>query len=152
MPLVKITLENGIKNAIQQQMSSKQVKLALCKKLDGGPLAGKVSSAKNITKALGNIKLATNPILANTPDIPGASAISSQLCKKVSANEWANGISEAVYKWMDEDIVPILAKVIADEVTTYIKSATIIIPPGTVTTCGAGPGTVTAPSSPAQIN
>jgi hypothetical protein len=152
MPLVPSQLETAIRTQLKQQLQNKQAKLALCKKLDGGPLAGAVTTSKNISKALGNISLLTKPIANNTPDVAGAEIASGQLIKKVTANEWANGISDAVYSWLDEDIIPVLAKVIADEVTTYIKSATIIVQPGQVVTTPAGPGATSSPSSPATIN
>jgi len=152
MPLVSIQLEEAIKSKLRQELTSKQTKLELCKKLDGGPLAGALSGAENITDALENIQDRTENISANTPDIEGSDTVSAELIKKVASNEWASAISDAVYQWIDEDIVPILANVIANEVTTYIKSATIIVQPGITVTTPAGPGVTSTPSTPATIN
>lgn len=152
MPLVSIQLENALKSKLRQELASKNTKLELCKKLDGGALAGAISGAENISDALENIQERTENISTNTPDIDGSETASSELIKKIAANEWASAISDAVYQWIDEDIVPILANVMANELTTYIKSATIIVQPGQVVATPAGPGSTSSPSAPATIN
>ena len=91
-----------------------------------------------------------------TPNFPLAS---EQLTLRVTANEFANAVSDSVCEWMSETIAPILAdelsEIIASEVTKYIKQATIIVPPGQVVATAGSPaaqtGATTAPSPPAQI-
>lgn len=68
-----------------------------------------------------------------------------------TSSEWSKVIAKEVISILSED----LADIIAEEVTSYIKQATIIIPPGqVVTTAGsavAQTGATTAPSPPAKI-
>jgi hypothetical protein len=154
MPLVKPTLEMGIKSALETEFKSAATKQSLRSKLDGDSAAGSLSSAKTISKALGNIKLGTQAIAA-TPADQLSPALAEATVKKVTANEWANAISECISEWMASDIAPIIAKTIADQVDTYIKSATIIVPPGQVVATAGSPaaqtGATTAPSPPATI-
>ena len=152
MPLVQSTLESQIKTHLEIEFKKPATKQALTKQLDGGGLNGLLTSAKNMAAALGNIKDKTEPIINNTPDIMGAPAASEQLVKRITSNEFANAISDAVCEWMASTIAPIMAKTIASDVTTYIKTATIIIPPGQVVGTPAGPGATSAPSPPAQIS
>lgn len=156
MPLIQTSLESQIKTHLQFEFKKPATKQALTKQLDGGGLNGLLTSAKNMNAALGNIKDKTQPIANNTPDIMGASSISENLITRISANEFANAISDAVCEWMASTIAPIMAKTIASDVTTYIKTATIIIPPGQVVATAGSPaaqtGATTAPSPPAQIS
>lgn len=152
MPLISIQLEESIKSKLRQELASKQTKLELCKKLDGSPLSGVLSGADNIADALENIGELTDSVTKNTPDIDGSDFVSAELIKKIVSNQWANAISESLYQWFDEDIIPILANVIANEVTSYIKTATIIVQPGIAVTTPAGPGITSTPSMPATIS
>lgn len=156
MPLVPTTLENAIKTKLELEFKKPEVKTSLQKQLDGGPLAGKLSSAKNISKALGNISLAGKALSMGVSTDPASQLASKQIIKKTTANEWASGIADAVCEWLSKEVSAIIAKTIADEVTTYIKTATIIIPPGQVVATAGSPaaqtGATTAPSPPAQIS
>lgn len=156
MPLVESVLENQIKSQLVIEFKKPATKQALTKQLDGGGLNGLFTSAKNMADALGNIKDKTEPIMNNTPDIMGASYVSEELVTRITSNEFANAISDAVCEWLASTIAPIIAKTIASDVTTYIKTATIIIPPGQVVATAGSPaaqtGATTAPSPPAQIS
>lgn len=155
MPLVSTVLETAIKAQLQVEFIKPAVKQSLRQKLDGGGLAGGISSAKSIDTALSNIKLLSSVISFGPADVPGSAAAGNILIKKFTANEWSNAISDSVCEWMSAEIAPIIAKIIADEVTTYIKTATIIIPPGQTVTGAAGTFPVVAltvsPSAPAII-
>ena len=78
---------------------------------------------------------------------------------RITSNELANAVSDSVTEWMADTIAPIiaeeLASIVAAEMTTYIKTATIIVPPGQVVAVAGSPsaqtGATTAPSPPAQI-
>jgi len=68
--------------------------------------------------------------------------------KQVRIKQAADAFA-AEMKKMSEDI----AKCVSDNVDTFVKSATIITPPGqAVTTATGGPGTTISPSSPALIS
>jgi hypothetical protein len=155
MPLIKPTLEAGIKLALQAEFKSPAVKLSLIKLLDKSPLAGAAGGAKDIYKALDNVEKLTEQIMSQPADklAPPAAKLA---VKKFTSNEWSNAIAEGISEWMSKEIAPIIAKTIADQVDTYIKSATIIVPPGiTIAGGGGGPAPVTgatiAPSAPATI-
>jgi hypothetical protein len=152
MPLIETVLENQIKSHLEIEFKKPATKQALTKQLDGGSLNGLLTSAKNMAGALGNIKDKTTPIMNNTPDIIGASSASEELITRITSNEFANAISDSVCEWLASTIAPIMAKTIANDVTTYIKTATIIIPPGQVVATPAGPGATSTPSPPAQIS
>lgn len=70
---------------------------------------------------------------------------------ETNANEWSKVIAKEVINLLSDDV----SKIIAEEVTSYIKTASIITPPGQVVTVGtpSGPGTgsTTTPSSPNTI-
>lgn len=155
MPLIPTVLETAIKAQLQVEFIKPAVKQSLRNKLDGGGAAGGISSAKSIDKALSNIKTLSSVISFGPSDVPGSAAAGNALIKKFTANEWSNAISDSVCEWMSAEIAPIIAKIIAAEVTTYIKTATIIVPPGQVVTGVAGTFPVvaatTAPSAPALI-
>ena len=153
MPLISTVLRTAIEAQLRIEFSSLATKTSLRTKLDGGGLNGALTDAKNVYKAMGNIKDKTQAILNNTPDIAGAPAASEDLVKRVTANEWANALTDAVSEWMSDTIAPIIADIIASEVDSYIKSATIIVPPGQVVSAPppAGVGATTAPSPPANI-
>lgn len=152
MPLIETVLENQIKSHLEIEFKKPETKQALIKQLDGGGLNGLLTSAKNMADALGNIKDKTEPIMNNTPDIIGASSASEELITRITSNEFANAISDSVCEWLASTIAPIMAKTIANDVTAYIKTATIIIPPGQVVATPAGPGATSTPSPPAQIS
>lgn len=152
MPLIETVLENQIKSHLEIEFKKPATKQALIKQLDGGGLNGLLTSAKNMADALGNIKDKTEPIMNNTPDIIGASSASEELITRITSNEFANAISDSVCEWLASTIAPIMAKTIANDVTAYIKTATIIIPPGQVVATPAGPGATSTPSPPAQIS
>jgi len=67
-----------------------------------------------------------------------------------NANSQASQVFSDVMKKLAEDI----ASTVSTNVDLFVKSATIIIPPGQVVVAGAppGPGTATAPSPPALIS
>lgn len=162
MPLVKVVLEQGIKNSLEPQLKTKfkstAVKESLRKFLDGDSFSGKLSSAKTISQALSNIKSGTATVAATAADVL-VPAVAEAIIKKFTSNEWANVISECVTEWMSKEIAPIIAenvaKSVSDQVDLYIKSATIIIPPGILVATAGSPaaqaGASTAPSPPAII-
>lgn len=155
MPLVPTTLETAIKTKLEIEFKRPEIKLALQTQLDGGPLSGKLSNAKNIDNALRNIGLVGLALSMGVSTNPASQLASKQIIKKTTANEWASGIADAVCEWMSKEISEVLAKIIADEVTTYIKTATVIVPPGQTVTGIAGTYPVvaatTTPSAPATI-
>ena len=151
MPLVKTTLESGIKTALETEFKSSNTKKSLRKLLDGNSSAGKLSSAKNIADALDNIEKGTEAVSSLPADQLNSSYV-QDLIKQFMCNEWANAISECVSEWMSDEIAPIIAKTIADQVDIYIKSATIITPPGQAVVTSTGPGSTTTPSQPALIS
>lgn len=143
MPLVKSTLKTGIENALKAEFKKDSVKTSLRKYLDGGGLVGLKTNAKSIDKALGNISKATMAIGFGTGDNLPSQIVAKTLIKKVTANEWANAISDSIAEWMSSDIAPIIAQVISDEVDKYLKTADVkvTIPPGLVSQ-GAGPAAI----------
>lgn len=138
MPLVKSVLQTAIKTRI------KALEPKFIKKLDGGPLSIQIANAETIYDALGNIQ-------TKCKSLAEADAYNEMIVKQISANEWSNAIAKQVIALLADEI----SKIIADEVDTFIKSATIIVPPGQAVyaadSVGGGPGTTTAPSSPATI-
>lgn len=155
MPLILPTLENGIKSLLEADFKKPAVKESLRKQIDGGRDDGNKTSAKTLKVAYDNIKTRSKSIGSNTADT-GKATDSEEEIKKIAANEHANAIADAVCEWLSKEIAPIIAKNIASEVDKYIKSATIIIPPGQVLyaadSAGGGPGSTTAPSPPALIS
>lgn len=153
MPLIPTVLETAIKAQLRVEFKTPAVKQSLRNKLGGE--ANEISSAKSIDKALTNIKNLSSVISFGPSDIPGSAEIGNALIKKLTSNEWSNAISDSVCEWMSDEIAPIIAKIIADEVTAYIKTATIIIPPGQLVSGAAGTFQViaatTAPSAQAII-
>lgn len=138
MPLVKSVLQTAIKTRI------KALEPKFIKKMDGGPLSVQIANAETIYDALDNIQ-------TKCKALAGAGAYNEMIVKQISANEWSNAIAKQVIDLLADEI----SKIIADEVDTFIKSATIIVPPGQAVyaadSVGGGPGTTTAPSSPATI-
>ena len=158
MPLVKDVLRTGIETNLKNKLLlDPKVKESLRKKLDGGALSGALTGAKNLDQAYKSIKLKTVSILSLEYDTSGAGAASAEaLILKVTANELANALSEAMVEWMAEQIVPAIAAAVANNVDTFVKSATIITPAGQLT-AGASPagpttGATTTPSAPALIS
>jgi hypothetical protein len=151
MPLVKPTLEAGIKSTLETKFKSAAVKESLRKLLDGDSAAGSQSSAKTISEALRNIKVGTQSVASATADTIDL-ATAESIVKRFTANEWANAIAESVAEWMSKEIAPIIAKTISDQVDTYIKSATVITPPGQAVATTGGAGATSAPSPPATIS
>lgn len=155
MPLIPTVLETAIKTQLQIEFIKPAVKQSLRKKLDGGGAGGGISSAKSIDSALGNIKILSSTISFGPSDVPGSSDAGNALIKKFTSNEWSNAISDSVCEWMSSEIAPIIAKIISSEVTNYIKTATVIVPPGQVVAGLAGTSPVvastTTPSGPAII-
>lgn len=138
MPLIKTVLETSIKTRI------KALEPKFIKNLDGGPLSIQIANAENIYDALGNIRNKCQALSA-------VGAYSEQIVKQVSANEWANAIAKQVIDLLADDI----SKIIAEEVDRYIKTATVIVPPGQVVATSGGTsqvGATTAPSPPAVIS
>lgn len=158
MPLVKDVLRTGIETNLKNKLLlDPKVKDSLRKKLDGGVLGGALSSSKNLDQAYKSIKLKTVSILSLEYDAGGSAAASAEaLIQKVTANELANAITEAMVDWMAEQIVPAIAAAVANNVDTFVKSATIITPSGQLTAgvSPAGPttGATTTSSSPAIIS
>ena len=143
MPLVKATLEAGILAELQTEFKSPAVKTALRSKLDGGSLGGSISSAKSLDKALGNIQTAATGIAFGSSDIPGSSAAAKLLIKKVTSNEMANAITDSITEWLSEEIAPIMAKTIADQVDLFVKSGTVIVTTNGVTVGAPSPHAIT---------
>jgi hypothetical protein len=143
MPLIKSTLQTALENTLKSEFKKDSVKQSLRKYLDGGANVGAKTSAVNIDKALGNINLLSKAVNFGSADNAASQIAASTLIKKITANEWANAISDSVSEWMSSDIAPILAKVIADEIDKYLKTADVkvTIPPGLVSQ-GAGPAAV----------
>ena len=139
MALIKSTLQTSLESVLKSEFIKPDVKMALRKKLDGGGLLGMKSSAVSIDKALGNISLGCMAVSAGTSDNIVSQTVAKTLVKKITANEWANALSDSICEWMSSEIAPILAKTIANEVDKYLKSATVkvTIPPGLVAQ-GAG--------------
>jgi len=158
MPLVETVLKSSLKTRIESRLrlefKKPAVKNTLIRKLDGGALSGKISTAKNVSQTLENIDLVAKGI-----GLIDGGANFPPIIKRVTSNEWANGISDSVCEWMSDTIAPILAEelstIIANEVTKYIKQATIITKPGQLITGIAGTipvtGSTTTPSVPATI-
>lgn len=138
MPLIKATLQTAIKTRI------KALEPDFIKKLDGGPLSIQIANASTIYDALGKIKTKCE-YLGKT------GAYNESIVKQITANEWSNAIAKQVIALLADEV----SKIVADEVDKYIKSATIIVPPGQAVyaadSVGGGPGATTAPSPPAQI-
>jgi hypothetical protein len=143
MALIKSTLKTALETTLKTELKKDSVKTSLRKKLDGGAMLGVKTSAISITKALGNISNASMAVSAGSSDNVASQAIAKTLVKKITANEWSNAISDSICEWMSEEIAPILAKAIADEVDKYLKTAIVkvTIPPGLVAQ-GAGPAAI----------
>jgi hypothetical protein len=156
MPLVPSTLESAIKTKLQNEFLKPDIKKSLREQLDGGSSSGALTQSNNISKALGNISIATRSINFGTSDNLASQEAGIEAVKRVTSNEWSNALSDSICEWMSSEISTIIAKVIATEVTNYIKTATIIIPPGQVVATAGSPaaqtGSTTAPSPPAQIS
>jgi hypothetical protein len=139
MPLIKTVLETGIKSRI------KLLEPNFIKNLDGGPLAIQIANAETIYGALGNINTKCKALSAS-------GGWNEMIVKQITANEWANAIAKQVIDLLADEV----SKIVADEVDKYIKSATIIVPPGQALyagdSVGGGPGATTAPSPPALIS
>lgn len=151
MPLVKTTLETGIKTTLQNEFKKSTIKESLRKLLDGDGFNGRISSAKNISDALDNIKDGVESVALLPSDVLNPDQ-AQDLIKRYTCNEWSNAISESVAEWMSKEIAPIIAKTISDQVDTYIKTATIIVQPGIAVATSGGAGSTTAPSAPAVIS
>jgi oligoendopeptidase F len=139
MPLIKTVLETGIKTRI------KALEPKFIKSLDGGPLSVQIANAETIYDALGNIRTKCQALGA-------AGAYSEIIVKQITSNEWSNAIAKQVIDLLADEV----SKIVADEVDKYIKSATVIVPPGQALyagdSTGGGPGATTAPSPPALIS
>lgn len=138
MPLVKATLEAGIKSRI------KLLEPNFIKKLDGGPLQIQVANATSIYDALGKIKTKCQVFGA-------ANGYNEMIIKQITSNEWANAIAKQVIDLLADEV----SKIVAEEVDKYIKTATVIVPPGQVVATSGGTsqvGATTAPSPPAVIS
>ena len=160
MPLVKQTLQTALKTEIEAQLKAEFLKPTtkekLRKKLDGGPENGKKTDAVDINGALINIReivqqLSTSP----STELVNALSQTEERIRKATANEWANGVSDSVCEWLSDTVAPIIADklsaIIATNVDIYIKSATIIIPPGQAVATTPVPVTA-SPSPPALIS
>jgi hypothetical protein len=150
MALNKQSLQTALENTLKTEFKKDSVKTSLRKYLDGGTLVGLKTSGTNINKALGNIANASMVVDFGTGDNLPSQIAAKELVKRITSNEWANAISDSISEWMSSDIAPILAKVIADEVDKYIKTATVsvTIPIGFVT---QGASTASLPN-PAPIS
>jgi phage I-like protein len=150
MALIKSTLKTALENTLKTEFKSDNVKNALRKKLDGGTALGAKTSAISITKALDNIADLTSVINFGTSDQSSSQTVAKETIKKITANEWSNAIADSICEWMSEEIAPILAKTISDEIDKYIKTATVsvTIPIGLVT---QGASTAAIPN-PAPIS
>ena len=129
MPLVEATLEQAIKSKI------KAIETKLQKSLDDQSL-GIYSALKEIDSKMKNTLTGFN---INTVKNEQWTLISS---------EW----SKALAKQITETLANELSTIIATEVDKYIKTASIILPPGQVLAAGTYTGATTAPSPPAIIS
>jgi hypothetical protein len=156
MPLIPTALETAIETKLKLEFIKPEIKQSLRSQLDGGGFAGKISNAKNIDNALRNIGLVGMALSMGLAGDPASQLAAKQTIKKTTANEWSNAIADSVCEWMSKEISSVLAKVIADEVTKYIKTATIIVPPGQIVSGAAGTfpvvASTTTPSSQAIIS
>jgi hypothetical protein len=139
MALIKSTFQSALETTLKAELKKPSVKTTLRKQLDGGTAVGAKTSAINITKALGNISNAASAVNAGSSSDVASQTVAKTLIKKITANEWSNAISDSICEWMSEEVAPILAKAIADEVDKYLKTAIVkvTIPPGLVAQ-GAG--------------
>lgn len=144
MPLIKATLEQGIKSKLKADFKSASVKESLRKKLDGGSLGGSVSTAKDISKALENVEKVGAALAFGTSDIPGSSTASKIIVRKTVANEWANAVSDSICEWMSEEIADIIAETVAAQVDTFVKSGTVNVTVTGVTVGAPAPHAITA--------
>jgi hypothetical protein len=158
MPLVKDVLKTSIETNLKNKLLlDPKVKESLRKKLDGSILNGTKTGSSTLHSAYQAVKIKTELILGLDYDAGGAAAKSAEeLIRRVTSNEMANALSEAIVDWMAEQIVPAIAASVANNVDTFVRSATIITPAGQITagTSPAGPttGATTTPSSPALIS
>ena len=143
MALIKSTLKTALENTLKTEFKKDDVKKSLRKKLDGGTALGAKTSAISITKALSNISDLTTAINFGTSDQSSSQTVAKEAIKKITANEWSNAIADSICEWMSEEIAPILAKTISDEIDKYLKQAMVkvTIPPGLVSQ-GAGPAAI----------
>ena len=159
MALVKATLRKGIEDNLKLKLlQDPKIKQSLRKKLDGSVLNGIDSGANSLYEAYEHIRAKTEQILGFDYDPDGIVADNvEQILRKISSNENASAIADAVVEWMAEQIVPAIAAAVANNVDLFIRSATIITPAGQLTagtSVAGGPttGATTAPSAPAIIS
>ena len=153
MPLIKPALESKLRIQLKTFFLNPQTKLALKRRMDGGPLKGTPGQAKGINQAIRNTKIASAAL--STVASPAATLAWENALKKIHSNEWANAISDSICEWMADEVADELAKIFASEIDSYIKSATIIVQPGIAVATAGSPvaqtGTTVAPSAPATI-
>ena len=135
MPLIKSSLEQKLKSRI----------LALEPKL--------YDALKKKTTGLYKAQLLVDQKISDTPPSSGFDIYKfKNKLWQANADEWGKVIAKEVIKLLAEDI----SGIIADEMDTFIKSATIITLPGqqvvTATPAGPGSGATTTPSSPNKIS
>ena len=119
MPLVKAVLESSIKSTLETDFASAPFKESLRKLLMP---AGTKTTATDLDKTLTNISILTKVLAFGTSEVPGIGIAAS---KKIVANEWANGLSDAICEWMKKEIAPSIAAAVAAEVDTFVKSGTV---------------------------
>ena len=134
MPLIKITLEQKLKTKI--------------KALE--PKLFKALSSK--TTGLYKAQLLVDQRVSARPPASGFELlIFKNKLWNANSKEWSKVIAKEVINLLADDI----SDIIATEITSYIKQATIIIPPGQVVATAGSPaaqtGATTAPSPPAKI-
>jgi len=158
MPLVKDILKTSIETNLKNKLLlDPKVKESLRKKLDGSLLNGIKTGNSTLHDAYESIKIKSEQILGFEYDPSGLVAQNAEeIIRKVTSNEMANALSEAIVDWMAEQIVPAIAVSVANNVDTFVRSATIITPAGQLTAgvSPAGPttGATTTPSAPALIS
>jgi len=157
MPLVKDILKTSIETNLKNKLLlDPKVKESLRKKLDGSLLNGIKTGNSTLHDAYES-KIKSEQILGFEYDPSGLVAQNAEeIIRKVTSNEMANALSEAIVDWMAEQIVPAIAVSVANNVDTFVRSATIITPAGQLTAgvSPAGPttGATTTPSAPALIS
>ena len=132
MPLIKFTLKEKLELRIK--LLEPKLYEALNSKVTGLYKA----------QALIDLKLSDDPPTAGFNILTFKNKVWSR-----TSEEWAKVLAKEIIILLAEDI----SDIIADEITTYIKSATIIVPPGQAVTAPApsGLGVTTSPSPPANI-
>jgi hypothetical protein len=162
---IKSGLNDKLAKALQDAIESKKFQEELRIGLDGSDeWDGKETDAKDIDKALQNIKKRSKPLYEEQSaalakgETPDEETINKKI-REISANEWSNAISYNIVTWLNDLVVPEfskvaaevyadvfsdkLSKILSERTEEYLKTAqlTVLYPPGTIT-IGAGPAAI----------